>query len=161
MDHYIVLDYELTYKLADGFDYSGYGEVLGTIRLSSAILQYTLTGLQPYRGYFIKLRARVLRAYDSSGSGNSLDLSSGVDMVNNRSRSGSGMKPVDTDSESEGLLGSGDVIGPDDDVTDGVITHINITSPEGARLSCIVLRLPLLSLFFSVSLQCISNQSTC
>lgn len=151
-DHYSILDYELTYKLADGFDYyPGYGDILGMTVFSSAVQQYILTGLQPYGGYFIKLRARVMRVYGLSGSGSGRDAdigfgsgmdvgsglrldTSGMDLVN------SGLELDDTTSGSGGRFGSGGsrgMINPDDDIMNGDITHINITSPEGTRLLCI------------------------
>ena len=68
--NYDVQSYSISYRLADGFDYyPGYGKTLGTIKLQSSTLEYSITGLQPYGGYIIELEAFLLPTIGSGYSG--------------------------------------------------------------------------------------------
>ena len=60
-DDYYIEGYQISYRLADGFDYyPGYGTVLNRISLSSMIDQYTVIGLRPYTGYIVVLECIML-----------------------------------------------------------------------------------------------------
>ena len=58
---YYIEGYQISYRLADGFDYyPGYGTVLNRISLSSMIDQYTIIELRPYTGYIVVLECIML-----------------------------------------------------------------------------------------------------
>ncbi len=59
-DDYYIAGYQISYKLADGFDYyPGYGTVLSRTSLSSMIHQYTIDGLGSYAGYIVELECII------------------------------------------------------------------------------------------------------
>ena len=69
---YFAVWYEITHKLADGFDYYlTYGEVISTQNLTSETNEITISSLQPYGGYVVELRASSVPTPISpvSGSG--------------------------------------------------------------------------------------------
>ena len=71
---YIILEYTLEYRLADGWDYyPGYGLKLDTIALSPMTVEYTIEGLRPYAGYIIELEC-VINIIEEMGSGDSAVL---------------------------------------------------------------------------------------
>jgi receptor-type tyrosine-protein phosphatase Q len=72
LDHE-VLYYQISYRLADGFDYySDYGEVLDTDILSPETRQYPINNLLPYAGYQVELTVTLSPILASgSGSGSS------------------------------------------------------------------------------------------
>ncbi|XP_019848636.1 PREDICTED: phosphatidylinositol phosphatase PTPRQ-like [Amphimedon queenslandica] len=68
--NYYVESYNISYRLAEGFDYyPGYGKALGTVNLHSPALEYGITGLQPYGGYIVELEAFLLPTIGSGYSG--------------------------------------------------------------------------------------------
>ena len=69
-DEYYISEYQLAYRLADGFDYyPGYGMDLQRINLSPMVNEYTIDkGLLPYGGYVIELKC-VMSPDAGSGSG--------------------------------------------------------------------------------------------
>lgn len=53
---YYITEYQLAYRLADGFDYfPGYGTELGRISLSPMTNEYIINELSPYGGYIIEI----------------------------------------------------------------------------------------------------------
>ena len=60
IDH-VVINYQLNYKLFDGFDYyPGYGQILGSFSLEADTYQYNIHGLSPYTGYLMELKITSL-----------------------------------------------------------------------------------------------------
>ncbi len=68
-DDYFVSEYELAYRLADGFDYyPGYGTELKRVTFSPLVTEYSIEGLLPYGGYIVELKC-TMTPYIGSGSG--------------------------------------------------------------------------------------------
>ena len=71
---YYVTEYQLKYRLADGFDYyPGYGEELGEVDFPPDIQYYDISGLLPYGGYIVELKSIL---YPVVGSEVSTDMNS-------------------------------------------------------------------------------------
>ena len=67
---YYVTEYQLIYRLADGFDYyPGYGEELGKVVFPPNIQHHNINGLLPYGGYIVELKSIL---YPIVGSGESV-----------------------------------------------------------------------------------------
>ena len=78
---YYVTEYQLKYRLADGFDYyPGYGEELGEVDFPPNIQHYFISGLLPYGGYIVELKSILYPVVGSGESGykNSLDVENEV-----------------------------------------------------------------------------------
>ena len=70
LSDYLVLWYEITHKLADGFDYyPTYGEIISSQNLTSETNEISISSLQPYGGYVVELRASSAPAPISTTSG--------------------------------------------------------------------------------------------
>ena len=68
---YYVTEYQLKYRLIDGFDYyPGYGKQLGKVDIPPNIQHYNISGLLPYGGYIVELKSIL---YPIVGSGESVD----------------------------------------------------------------------------------------
>ena len=74
---YYVTEYQLKYRLIDGFDYyPGYGEELGKVDIPPNIQHYNISGLLPYGGYIVELKSILYPIVGSGESGykKSLDV---------------------------------------------------------------------------------------
>ena len=66
-----LIEYQLSYRLLDGFDYyPEYDQVTETV-LSPNEQQVTLTPLRPFGGYLVVLGANITQVDDGSGNDNS------------------------------------------------------------------------------------------
>ena len=70
-DHYVT-EYQLKYRLADGFDYyPGYGEELEEVDFPPNIQHYNISGLLPYGGCIVELKSIL---HPIVGSGESVNI---------------------------------------------------------------------------------------
>ena len=72
-----VLGYEMTHKLADGFDYYlNYGDIINSKSLTSETNELTIFDLNPYAGYTLALSASTIPTANdgdnASGSGSNI-----------------------------------------------------------------------------------------
>ena len=68
---YVLLDYDITYTLVDGYDfYSDYGEKTEIHRILAGTRMLSLPNLQPYTGYVVELTSNLIFLDLGSGENN-------------------------------------------------------------------------------------------
>ena len=76
--NYALLDYDIAYRLVDGYDfYSDYGEKTEIHGLLAGMRMLPLSGLRPYTGYIVELTANLI--FLELGSGDN-DTESGSEL---------------------------------------------------------------------------------
>lgn len=78
LNDYFILKYEITHKLAEGFDYYlNYGDIISSKNLTSETNELTTSGLNPYAGYVVTLSALTvstsINGYNTNESGSILN----------------------------------------------------------------------------------------
>lgn len=68
---YVLLDYDITYTLVDGYDfYSDYGEKTEIHGLLAGMRMLPLSNLRPYTGYIVELTSNLIFLDFGSGGNN-------------------------------------------------------------------------------------------